>query len=569
MALSFYGCKSKKTATVNDPKATQGVNTGGDMKFVQFGGMYVDGCVQRMKGNLNEALQLFNMCAKIDPTSLPVKYELGTIYKLLGANDKSLENAKACATGNPKNEWYQLLLIDCYHSTKQFAQSARVYESLIKNFPSRNEFKEDLAIEYALLGQYDKALKQYEELEKQFGVSEQLSLNKIKLLKEQKRTAEIEKEYKRLIEAHPTEPQYYGYLAEYYQETGRQKEAKEMFDKVLSIEPNNATIHLALSNYYRENKDDIKAFEEMKLAFLNPDLDIDTKYKIGLSYYDYAQQDALYQKQGKELSQILVKVHPSAGESHSLYANFLLNERNLEEATKHYGIAAKIDKSSYNLWEQLLYLENELTKYDSLSKHSAEAMELFPNQPIPYFFNGVANNNLKSYKKSSQSLTDGLEFVVNNKSLMLDFYKLLGDVNYQLKEYEKSDKAYEDALKIDSDNLYVLNNYSYYLSLRKQKLERAEKLSRRTNELKPNTKNYMDTYGWILYQMERYTEAVDWLGRASKMTPSSPIVTEHYGDALFKAGKIEEAVVQWQNAKASGGNGELLVKKIKDKKLYE
>lgn len=569
MIAPLSACKSKKSVVAQDPKSIQGVNTGNSLNYVRFGGMYVDGCVQRMKGNLNEALQLFNECAKIDPASLPVRYELGTIYKLLGANDKALENARLCANGDPKNEWYQLLLIACYHSTKQFAQSAKVYETLIKNFPTKSEFKEDLAIEYALLGQYDKALKQYEELEKQYGASEQLSLNKIKLLKEQKKNAEVEKEYKRLIEANPGDAHFYGYLAEYYQEAGRSKEAKEMFDKVLQMDPKNVTIHLALSNYYRENGDENKAFEELKFAFLNPDLDVDTKYKIGLSYYDNARDNSLYQKQGKELSKILIDVHPSDGESHSLYANFLLNERNLQEAVKHYAIATRFDKTSYGLWEQLLYLESELGKYDSLEKHSAEAAEIFPTNPMPYFFNGVSNYQLKNYKKSAQSLTDGIEFVVNNKSLMLDFYKVMGDAYNQLKDYEKSDKAYEDALKIDSDNLYVLNNYSYYLSLRKQKLERAEKLSRRTNEIKPNTKNYMDTYGWILYQMGKYTEALDWLGRAAALAPPSATVNEHYGDALFKTGKTEEAVQQWQKAKEAGGTNEILAKKIKDKKLYE
>lgn len=564
-------CQSKKktTTAISDPQAIKGVNTNGSLSFVRFAGMYVDGCAQRMKGNLNEALQLFNECDKIDPNSLPVKYELGTIYKLLGANDKALENAKVCAYGDLKNEWYQLLLIECYHGFKQFNQSVKVYETLVKNFPSRTDFKEDLAIEYALLGQYDKALKQYEALEKQFGINEQLSLNKIKLLKEQKRAGDIEKEYKRLIEANPNEAQYYGYLAEYYQEVGRQQEAKAMFDKVLSIDPNNTTIHLALSNYYRENKDDQKAFEEMKLAFLNPDLDIDTKYKIGLSFYEYARDNEMYQQQGKELSKLLVQVHPSTGEANSLYANFLLNERQVKEAILYYSKAAHLDKNSYNLWEQLLYLESEVNQFDSLEKHSAEAMDLFPSQPIPYFFNGVASYQLKAYKTAAQSLTDGLEFIVNNKVLMLDFYKLLGDVQHQLNAFDKSDKAYEDALKIDSDNLYVLNNYSYYLSIRKEKLERAEKLSRRANELKPNNRNYMDTYGWILYQMARYTEAADWLGRAAITNPPSAVILEHYGDVLFKLGQIEEAVAQWQKAKAAGATGDVLAKKIKDKKLYE
>src|SRR5690606_28140386 len=43
----------------------------------------------------------------------------------------------------------------------------------------------------------------------------------------------------------------------------------------------------------------------------------------------------------------------------------------------------------------------------------------------------------------------------------------LGDVYNSMKEYERSDQAYEEALRLKPDNDVVLNNYSYFLALRK------------------------------------------------------------------------------------------------------
>ncbi len=57
-------------------------------------------------------------------------------------------------------------------------KSLKLRENLLSNFPLRNEFKEDLAIQYSVMGNYDKALKIYEELEKQYGINEQIILNK-------------------------------------------------------------------------------------------------------------------------------------------------------------------------------------------------------------------------------------------------------------------------------------------------------------------------------------------------------------------------------------------------------
>jgi tetratricopeptide (TPR) repeat protein len=196
-------------------------------------------------------------------------------------------------------------------------------------------------------------------------------------------------------------------------------------------------------------------------------------------------------------------------------------------------------------------------------------MELFPSQPTTYFFNGVANLQLRNHKKAAQSLKDGLEFVVDNKALMMDFYSNLGDAYFYLKEYEKSDKAFDDALKIDTDNTYVLNNYSYYLSLRNENLDRAEKLSKKANELSPNNRNYMDTYGWILYQQKKYKEAEEWLSTATKMGPPKADILEHYGDVLYKLNKAEEALQQWELAKKAGGNSDSLLNKIRTKKLND
>jgi Tfp pilus assembly protein PilF len=152
---------------------------------------------------------------------------------------------------------------------------------------------------------------------------------------------------------------------------------------------------------------------------------------------------------------------------------------------------------------------------------------------------------------------------------MIDFYSGLGDAYNYNKEYEKSDKAFEDALKIDSDNTFVLNQYAYFLSLRKENLDRAEKLSKKANELQPGNRSYMDTYGWILYQQKKFTEAEEWLGNAAKLGPNKPDILEHYGDVLYKLNKVDEAVKQWEKAKQAGGNSETLLKKIKEKKLND
>lgn len=531
--------------------------------------MYVDACAARIKGNLKEALELFNECYKLDPANPALNYEMGTIYKLLGANDLALAKARVCAAADPKNEWYQLLLIDCYNAAKQFGQAIKVREALVKNFPGNSEFLEDLAIAYSITGQFDKAIAIYNDLERVYGVSEQLSLNKVKLFKDKKKPKEAEAELLKLSRSNPSEARYYSYLADFYMEAGELENARQAYDKVLSINPNDPVVHLALHDYYSARGKSDEAFDHLKQAFRNPDLDVVTKANIVSSFYKRSLEanDPKAKVQGMELSKTLMQVHSTSPEANSIYGDFLMLEANVPEASRYYYLAAMSDSRDYITWGKLIAADYELSKFDSLERHTSRAMELFPSQPTNYLYNGIANMQLKNYKKAAQSLKDGLEFVVDNKPLMLDFYRSLGDASYYQKEYAQSDKAYENALKIDSDNTYVLNNYAYFLSLRNEQLEKAEKLSKRTIELKPNDRNYMDTYGWILYQQKKYKEAEEWLSNAAKLGPKNPNILEHYGDALYKMNKPGEAVLQWNAAKQAGGSSEALLKKIKDKKL--
>lgn len=568
--MFLASCKGTKEAKAGPEKTTENprIKTLGDQS--RLDGLYVDGCTARMKGNLDEALKIFIECQKIDPANIAVKYELATIYKLLGVNDQALFYAKACAQAEPKNEWYQLILIDCYNVLKQYSQSVKLREGLVKNFPARNDFKEDLAIEYSILGQYDKAFKVYEELEKQYGINEQITLNKVKLLKGQKKIKEAENELKRLSASDTLETRYYSYLADFYIEKNQLDEAKRMYDKILRVDPTNPVVNLALHDYYSAQGKSAEAFDYLKKAFINPDLDANTKTNILASFYSRIDGPSglMYKENGLELAAITIQVHPQSAEANAIYGDFLMLDKKVKEASGYFYKAAINDKNNYRVWNQLLLTYARLAIYDSLEHNSAIAMELFPSQAKAYFFNGVANIQLKNYKKAALAFKDGIEFAGDDKMLMLDFYSNMGDAYNYCKEFEKSDKAFEDGLKIDSDNTYILNNYAFYLSLRKENMEKAEKLAKKAIDLKPDVPEYMDTYGWILYQQKKYKEAEEWLARAAKLKPKSGIL-ERYGDLLFKLNKTTEALKQWENAKLAGGNSETLLKKIKEKKLDE
>lgn len=523
-----------------------------------------------MLGNYDLAETWFSQALRIDGNNAATMYELANIYAFQNNKQQALYYSKKAASVDPKNVWYQLLYAECLKENKQPEQVAQVFERIVKDNPERIDFYHDLANAYLYANKLNDAIKVYNKIEERVGVTEDASMQKLKIYKALKNYDKALEEAQKLIKAYPRDPKFYGILGEIYQEKGMDDKALQAYQELLKVDPNNAYVHLSLADYYRNLKQTEKAFEEIKIAFRSKELDIDTKVKILLSYYSITESFPEMKPDADELCRILVEVHSDEAKAFSIYGDFLYRDKKFEEARIQFRKAIALDKEKYALWNQLLAIELDLNDMAAMEKESREAIEYFPNQSAPYYFNGIANLQLKNPREAIKVLNEGKEFVYENKILLADFYQFLGDAYNQVKEHEASDAAYEKAIELNPANSYVLNNYAYYLSLRNKNLEKAEAMSKKSNELLPNSSSNEDTYGWILYQMKKYEEAKLWIGRALEHGGrTNGTLLEHYGDTLYQLGDHDGALNYWMDAKKYGGATDLIDKKITDKKLYE
>ena len=210
---------------------------------------------------------------------------------------------------------------------------------------------------------------------------------------------------------------------------------------------------------------------------------------------------------------------------------------------------------------------SQLDQFDSLIVHSEQGLELFPNQSMMHYFNGYGHMRKKHYREATSSLEQAKKLSTGNTGLISEINSLLGDAYNGIKEYEKSNQAYDESLAFNPNNDFVLNNYSYYLALRKENLEKAEKMSAQLVKNNPKNTAYLDTHAWVLFMREKYKEARKYMEKAIEFGDVSATHYEHYGDILFQLGNIDEAVKQWQKAKSMDQGNELIDKKIANKRL--
>ncbi len=572
--IILISCKTSKTANSSrqneNTKSAASSDKLTEKQRIEFERLFFDANREKILGNYSQAEALLIQALHIDPNNAAATYELATIYAYRNNRKQALVYSKKAAQMDPKNVWYQLLYIDCLKENKLTDEAISAYQKLLKTYPERVDFYYELANLYIYKGKTTEAIKTYDKVEHLVGVTEDASLQKFKIYKALNNYEKALIEIQKLIRVFPKEAKYYGILGELYLDRGENEKALAAYNDLLKIDPQNAYVHLSMADYYRKQKQNEKAFDEIKIAFRSKDLDIDTKVKILLSYYSISESFTELRADADTLCKILVAVHPDEAKAFSMYGDFLYRDRKLDEARTQYRKAIALGKEKYALWNQLLMIESELNDFTAMEKESKEALELFPNQALPYFFNGVSNIQLKNYKLAVTTLTEGLEFVYDNEPVLSQFYANIGDAQNQLKNYNASDSAYNKSLEIDQDNTYVLNNYAYYLSLRNTNLDKAETMSKKSNELEPNNNSYQDTYGWILYQKKKYDDAKIWIGKAlDNGGRGNGTLLEHYGDVLYKLGEADEAIKYWIDAKKAGNTTNLIDKKIADKKLYE
>ena len=531
--------------------------------------LFAQSLVEKEKGNLEEAFKLINQSLDIIPEDAAANYEKARLLLAMGRKDEALEYASVAVNYDPENKWFKVLYARIAKANEQYDEYIVVYEELVNDYPRDLDFLQELAFAYYYIGNYENAVQVFTRMEDFIGINEALSTQIAELYDKLGNTEAAIAEYEKLINYDPNEVRHYALLAEYSSKTDNNEKAIWAYKKIIELNPDDPYVHISLAEFYRNQGDEPKSFEELKLGMAAKELELDSKINILISYYS-GQLTEDQKIHALELSEIIKATHPDDPLSETFYASMLYENQEFEKARTLFEKILESDGSNYAIWEQLLFCNLYMNDFQTLAEDSEKTLQYFPSYPLPYYFSGIAHFQKKEFDIALDRLIEGKEFVVNNNALLEQFYSSLGDTYNELGNYEASYESYDKTLQINPNNSIVLNNYAYYLSLRKVNLDKAEEMARKAIELDPYNNNNLDTYAWVLFQNEKYEEALNWIEKAYNNSGSeSGVVNEHYGDILFKLNRKEEALKYWNAAKTKAEYSDLLDKKIKDESYYE
>ncbi|MDR3057535.1 MAG: tetratricopeptide repeat protein [Prevotella sp.] len=519
----------------------------------------------------DSAIDYLKYCLAIDSTNATVYYELGSYFNSLNNKNKALDYYRKASAYDGNNFYFNMAYASLCLDFKQYSDAIEQFEKLLANNPDNSELYIYLSEAYRMDGDLQKAISTLDKLEQIIGLVEKISIQKYQLytmLKQENRAfAEIQK----YIDKYPSEIKYQILLGNLYMQAGKMKEAYMVYSKAKAIDPEDPYLISSIAEYYEQANNKEAAEEELHLALVSPKMDIDTKLAVLAQYVGSLQQNRQDTQVANVLFDSLMIQHPQEPKLNLMYGNLLAMQTKKEEARVQYQIFAEANPTNPVGWEQLL----STTFPDSLDlsiKICKDAISYIPDQPQFYFYLGVSEYMKEDYTSGLDALQKGVVYVdEENVALLSDFYGQIGDLYYHLEKLDSAFITYDKALKYNPGNVGVLNNYSYFLSLAKKDLDKAERMSSMTVKAEPTNPTYLDTYGWVLFEQGAFTMAKIYIENAIKYSEEkkeeiSSEVLEHYGDVLYKTDEPEKALEYWIKAKEKGDSkSKTLDRKIESK----
>ena len=561
----FCSCSVSKKLSTTKPPITQLTETS-QKKFDYY---FYEALGLKEEEKYDQAMDAFRFCLSIDSTDAATLSETGILHAIVGLNDDALKFLENAVKYEPQNWWYNVRLINFYSETKNQIKAIKTTEKLKTFYPNKEEVYNMLVSLYKQTKQYKKAIEALDKVENLTGIEETISFEKFRMYLEIKQLKKGIQEIDRLISKYPGESRYRVLRGDIYLQQNLPEKAYEIYQNILTETPVNPYVYVSLSEYYNSKSQPDKAMESIMKALVDDQFGVNEKVLILGQYAQNLLRDTTRFSETESLFKLLVDRYPLEEQVHNYYSVFLQFRKRTAEAISELETMLNINPKNEQTWLQLIQLNIAARNFTQLLDITKNAIENIPNVPQFYYFRAISQYQLEKYTEAIETCKLGMSYIKPEQNSVKDeFYAQIADSWFKLGEKDSAFLTYEEALKVNPQNIYVMNNYAYYLSLEKKDLKKAERLSGKTVEKEPKNSTYLDTYAWIFYMEGNYDLAKLYIERAidNLGTEHDPgVIMEHYGDILWMLKEDSKALEMWQKSYDSGNKTDELKKKIEEK----
>ena len=411
----------------------------------EFEDSFYESLKQKGIENYDKAIIELEKCLKIQPNNATIYFELGKNYLEQKEYKKAYESFEKATKIDPNNRWFWVGMYDVCYENKEFEKAIPIVLKLIE---FKKEYKEELVSLYMNTDQYDNALELINELNDQVGKLEMREIYKAEILQDPKFHSAERVNLLEQIKKNPKEESNYIALIFLYNKNNQEELAQQIAKKLELEIPNSDWAKVSLFKLYLKNNDGENAVKAMNFVLGSMKIDQKIKHRIFNEFL-------LFIKDKPQFDSDLEKAVSYFDTDKSIevakeLGKFYHNKKNWEKAIRFYEIQLK--KIPDELETALLLFEcyTEKGNFDVIEKKVETFIQIYPTQPQFYYYLGLAYNQKGAYKKAKDVLESGLDFVVDNPKLEINFNIQLGEAYNGLGDLKKKEYYFskaESALK--------------------------------------------------------------------------------------------------------------------------
>jgi tetratricopeptide (TPR) repeat protein len=401
---------------------------------------YYESLKQKGIENHDRALESLGKCLELQPNNAAVFNELGRNYLKLKKYKEAYDSFEKASQIDPKNRWYLHGMYDVTYQTQDYNQSIVLVTKLI---PFDASYKEDLTSLYMYTQQFDKALALINELNESVGRSEKRENYKKQILQDARYQTGEKEELLKLISENPKDESNYISLIYLYSNSNQEEKAMEVAKKLELAIPESDWAQVGLFKFHLNNNDGAKAVKSMNQILTSGKIDNKIKHRVLNEFLIFAKNNPgfeadLFKAVSNFKSEKEIAVAKEIGK-------FFQSKNDWNQAKLYYEM--DLANNPNDLETALLLFQSyvQLQQFEMLAKKSEAMTELFPSQPDLYYFAGLANNQLKVFGKAKDFLELGLDYVIENKALEINFNIQLGEAYNGLGDQKKKELHFKKA----------------------------------------------------------------------------------------------------------------------------
>lgn len=392
--------------------------------------------------NYDKAIISLEECAKMQPNNAAVYNEFGRNYLLQKKYDQAYKAFEKASELDPKNMWYVVGMYDVSYETRNYQQSIGIVNKLIT---FRKEYREDLVSLYMNTQQFDKALDLINVLNDEVGRSEKRDNYKAQIMRDAKYQGPEKANLLAQIKKNPKDESNYIQLIYLYSESNQEEKAMEIAKQLEREIPTSDWAQVSLFKFHLNEGEGDKAAAAMNRVLQSSKIDNKIKHRVLNEFLIFAKDNPKYDADLKKAMTYFsadtdadVRVPKEVGK-------FYHAKKEFDRAAEYYELQLKSSPDDLETAMLLLETYGDKNDFTSMAKRAESFLELYPLQPEFYYYSGLALNQQKNFKKAKEILETGLDYVVENPTLEMNFNIQLGESAAGLGDQKKKELHFKKA----------------------------------------------------------------------------------------------------------------------------